>query len=34
MEEIYEVFKTAGGKMVGHWPTEGYSFEESKVRTQ
>jgi len=32
MEEIYHVFKAAGGKMVGHWPTEGYQYEESKVR--
>jgi len=31
MEEIYEVFKTAGGKMVGHWPTKDYQFEESKA---
>lgn len=32
MEEIYDVFKAAGGKMVGHWPTEGYQHEESKAQ--
>lgn len=31
MEEIHDVFKEAGGKMVGYWPTEGYQHEESKV---
>lgn len=31
MEEIHDVFKEAGGKMVGYWPTEGYQHEESKA---
>lgn len=32
MEEIHDVFKEAGGKMVGYWPTEGYQHAESKVK--
>ena len=33
MEEIYSTFKSAGAKMVGHWPAEGYEHEGSKVGT-
>lgn len=33
MEEIHDVFKEAGAKMVGYWPTEGYQHAESKVRS-
>lgn len=31
MEEIYSTFKATGAKMVGHWPTDGYDHEGSKV---
>lgn len=33
MEEIHDVFKAAGAKMVGYWPTEGYQHTESKVNS-
>ena len=31
MEEIYSTFKSAGAKMIGHWPADGYEHEGSKV---
>ena len=30
-EEIYTLFKGTGAKMIGHWPTDGYQHEDSKV---
>jgi len=31
MEEIYSTCKATGAKMVGHWPTDSYDHEGSKV---
>jgi hypothetical protein len=31
MEELYTCFKAAGAHMTGHWSTEGYHHNESKV---
>ena len=33
MEEIHDVFKEAGAKMVGYCSTDGYQHAESKVRS-
>jgi len=30
MIEIYHVVKAGGGRIVGFWPTDGYTFEASK----
>lgn len=30
-EEIYTLFKGTGAEMIGHWPTDGYQHEDSKV---
>lgn len=30
-EEIYTLFKGTGATMIGHWPTDGYQHEDSKV---
>lgn len=29
--QIYTLFKGTGATMVGHWPSDGYSHEDSKV---
>lgn len=30
-EELYTIFKGTGATMIGHWPTDGYQHEDSKV---